>query len=146
MTPDIVLRDVVDEDLPALFALQADPTGAAMAGFRSRDRPAFDAHWAKIRQDPTALLRTIVYDDRVVGNMLAFDMDGRREVGYWIDQTYWGRGVASTALALLLMVECRRPLYGHAPRTNTASRRVLERNGFAYLEEDGDGVVLILRQ
>jgi len=144
--PRVSIREVIDEDLPLLYAHQADEASATMAGMPIRDREAFDAHWARIRHDPATLLRTIVFDGQVAGNVLSFEMKGRREVGYWLDQAMWGKGIASAALAQMLAIEQRRPLYGHLLKSNLGSRRVLERNGFEYLEDDGpDDLVLILR-
>src|SRR5262245_44064036 len=120
---EVTLREVRDDDLPALFAHQADGVGAAMAGLASRDQPAFDQHWAKIRTDPDTIVRTIVYGDEVAGNAVSFLIHGHREIGYWIDQALWGKGIASAAVALMLQEETRRPLYGHIITTNAGSRR-----------------------
>lgn len=140
----VSLREVRDDDLPTLFAHQADPASSAMAGVPSRDQPAFDAHWAKIRADPLTLIRAVIVDGEVAGQALSFLINGRREVGYWLDKAYWGRGIASAALAQLLEVETRRPLYGHLLKTNAASRRVLERNGFVYVADDGPADILMI--
>src|SRR5690606_18859114 len=46
MSTVVRLRDVEPDDLPVFYAHQRDAEAARMAGFPSRDRAAFDAHWA----------------------------------------------------------------------------------------------------
>ena len=57
------------------------------------------------------------------------------EIGYWIGQPFWGRGVASEAVRILVdavwkeypqVVRIFAEVFAH----NTASGRVLEKNGF----------------
>ena len=51
----IGLRDVLDEDLDALFEQMCDPVSVAMAAFTPEDhddRARFDAHMARVRKDP----------------------------------------------------------------------------------------------
>ena len=51
MTPPVAtIRPVEDDDLPILYEHQADPIANAMAVVPAKDRPAFDAHWVKIRR------------------------------------------------------------------------------------------------
>ncbi len=38
---------------------------------------------------------------------------GQREVGYWFGRQYWGKGVATRALAAFLDHVAVRPLYAH---------------------------------
>jgi hypothetical protein len=52
--PRIILRPVEPGDLPLFFEHQRDPIAVAMVAFQSRDRAAFDQHWAKILADKTA--------------------------------------------------------------------------------------------
>jgi RimJ/RimL family protein N-acetyltransferase len=126
----IELREVVDGDLPTHFAQQADLASAEMAGVPARDRAAFDEHWARIRADPTTVLRTIVLDGEIVGSVLAFERDGVREVGYRIGREHWGRGIATRALAAFLEELTERPLHAQVTHGNAGSIRVLEKCGF----------------
>ena len=81
------------------------------------------------------LLRTIVSDDgAVAGQLLSFPRNGVREIGYWLGRAFWGRGIASAALAEFLPLVTERPVYGVVSEANVASRRVLERNGFVIAE------------
>ncbi|MEY2529500.1 MAG: hypothetical protein QOJ05_1590, partial [Verrucomicrobiota bacterium] len=127
------LRDVEQGDLPAFFEHQRDPESVAMVVFASRERPAFDAHWAKILADDTSLKQTVVVEGKVAGNVTSFLREGVREVGYWLDRVYWGRGVATAALSSFLELEKRRPLYAGVARHNVASLRVLQKCGFVLI-------------
>jgi RimJ/RimL family protein N-acetyltransferase len=129
----IELREVLASDLPIIFEQQRDPEANRMAAFTSRDpndRNAFQAHWDKILADPEIIKRTIWVDGKIAGNIGSFLMFGEREVGYWIGKEYWGKGIASQALALFLKVVNLRPLHARAAKDNFASIRTLEKNGF----------------
>jgi RimJ/RimL family protein N-acetyltransferase len=85
-------------------------------------------------------------DGEVAGNVVAFDYEGRREVGYWIGRTFWSKGVATGALRAFLDEVTERPLYAGVAETNVASKRVLEKCGFTISEApagDDDGHVLM---
>ncbi|MEO7908349.1 MAG: GNAT family protein [Roseiflexaceae bacterium] len=132
----ILLRDVAADDLPIFFEQQLDPVATQMAAFPSRDRPAFMAHWAKILVDTTVIAQTILFDRQVAGNIASFEISGAREVGYWIGSQYWGKGIATEALAAFLKHEQARPLYAHVAKHNRGSLRVLEKCGFVIIGQD----------
>ena len=134
MSANVVLRDVEADDLPLFFEHQRDPVAVAMVAFHSRDRAAFDQHWAKILADETGLIKTVVAEGLVAGNIVSWMSDGKREVGYWIDRNFWGRGVATKALAAFLRLELNRPLYAAVAKHNLASIRVLQKCGFTVCE------------
>lgn len=139
MADDIVLRDVTDDDLPIFFEQQLDPDANYMAAFTSKDptdRDAFMAHWARIRADETIINRTVVYDGQVAGSVASFEDDGRLEVTYWLGREFWGKGIATKALATLLEYQTTRPIYARAAKDNTASLRVLQKCGFVITGED----------
>ncbi|MFF8967802.1 GNAT family N-acetyltransferase [Streptomyces sp. NPDC014995] len=127
----VVLREVHDSDLPVFFRQLNDPEALRMAAFTPEDpadRDAFEAHWTRIRS--TSLVRTILADGDVVGNAAVYGEPGEREVTYWVDRAYWGRGVATAALRGLLAEVPERPLYARAAADNAGSLRVLEKCGF----------------
>jgi RimJ/RimL family protein N-acetyltransferase len=130
MTHDVRLRDVAQDDLPIFFEHQRDPVANAMAAFPARDREAFMAHWAKIPTDETAVVKTILFDGYVAGNVVSWEQDGKRQVGYWIGKEYWGKGVATKALSEFLRLLETRPLYAHVAKHNAASLLVLQKCGF----------------
>jgi RimJ/RimL family protein N-acetyltransferase len=129
---DVVLREVHDSDLAVFFRQMNDPEALHMAAFTRKDpadRDAFDAHWKRIRASEDTL-RTVLVDGDVVGSAAVYGEPGEREVTYWVDRAYWGRGVATAALRGLLAEVSERPLYARAAADNAASRRVLEKCGF----------------
>jgi len=136
MTDIVFLRDVTESDLPIFFEQQLDPEATEMAAFPSRDRDAFMAHWAKILADDSVIVKAILFDGQVAGNIVCFEMSSKREVGYWIGKEYWGKGIATKALAAFLDHVKTRPLYAHVAKHNTGSRRVLEKCGFTIVGED----------
>ena len=137
----VALRGVRDEDLPLFFEHQLDPDATAMAAFPARDRDAFMAHWARIRRDETVILRSVLCEELVVGNVVSWENNGERYVGYWIAKEYWSKGIASAALASFLGEVTTRPLHARVARHNVASRRVLEKCGFAVSGEATGGDV-----
>ena len=126
----VELRPVAEDDLPVLYRHQADPAATQMAAFPSRDAAAFTKHWHKILADDSVLARTVLVDGQVAGNVVSFIEGSERDVGYWLGREFWGRGVATAALRLLLREVRARPLYGRVAAGNVASRRVLEKCGF----------------
>ena len=133
-----LLRDVIETDLPVFFEHQADPEAVAMADFPARDREAFDAHWERVLADPGLYKKTIVSEDQVAGNIGSWEQDGRRLVGYWLGREFWGKGLATRALAELIDDLGTQPLYAYVAKTNVASIRVLEKCGFVRSDEDED--------
>jgi RimJ/RimL family protein N-acetyltransferase len=139
------LREVEDADLAVFFAHQADREASLLADVPSRQRAAFDAHWARIRADPQVLIRTIEVEGQVAGNVLTFIHAGKRVVGYWLGRDWWGRGLATRALAAFLEIVDERPLRATVAHANAASVRVLEKNGFRLLREEPECLVFELR-
>jgi len=134
MLDGVVLRDVVEGDLPTFFEQQRDPAATHMAAFTAEDpgdRAAFDAHRARKSSDDSIRIRTILLDGRVARSVASFVMDDMREVAFWIGREFRGRGAASRALSELLVIEKVWPLYARVARDNVGSIRVLERCGFA---------------
>lgn len=127
---EIILRQIVETDLPLFFEHQVDPEAIRIAAFPARGREAFMAHWAKILADPAVVTRAIVFEGEVAGNVVAFEQKGVTLVGYWIGREYWGRGIATSALSQFLPFVTTRPLYAHVAKHNLASIRVLEKCGF----------------
>jgi RimJ/RimL family protein N-acetyltransferase len=142
----VALRPVSESDFPAFYEQQADPASVAMAALAARDRAAHDEHWRWALRQPTTRARTIVADGVVAGHVVSFLRDGVGdvEVGYWIDRSLWGHGVATAALAAFLDEEPRRPLTAGVATHNPGSRRVLEKCGFVVTDTIpdamGDGI------
>jgi RimJ/RimL family protein N-acetyltransferase len=129
----VALRPVHDSDLPVFFRQTNDPESLHMAAFTHEDpadRDAFDAHWKRIRARDDVLNRTILVDGDVVGSVAVYGEPDEREVTYWIDRAYWGKGIATAALRDLLAEAPERPVHARVAADNAGSRRVLEKCGF----------------
>lgn len=127
------LRPLTDADLDPLFEMMRDPEARHMAAFTSRDpndREMFEAHVSRLRDNPEVTYRVITHDGVTVGMVSCFVMEGDTEITYWLDRAFWGRGIATEALALFLAEVPARPLHAWAASDNQASLRVLRKNGF----------------
>lgn len=136
---NITLRDVTDSDLEIFFRYEQEPEAVQMAAFTAKDpsdRTAFDAHWAKIMADDKVLIKTIVWEGKVVGDISSFIMFDELEVSYWIGMEFWGRGIATSALAEFLKVQTERPIHARSAKDNVGSIRVLEKCGFVQTAEE----------
>ena len=127
---EILLRDVTEADLPIFFEQQLDPDATQMAAFPSRDRDAFMAHWKKIMGNESNILKTILFNGHVAGNIVSWYQSGEWEVGYWIGKEYWGKGIGTKALTEFLGCVRARPLFAHVAKHNIGSQRVLQKCGF----------------
>ena len=144
----VLLRAVEAGDIARFYEHQLDQGACRMAAFPSRDRAPFEAHWEKVLTADDVITRTVLVDGEIAGNILSFTQHGKREVGYWIDRTFWGRGVATRALAALLEIEPERPLHAEVAERNLGSQRVLEKCGFVRIgqedwldKETGDAIL-----
>ncbi len=82
------------------------------------------------------------------------DEEGRIEIGYWLGEPYWGHGYATEAVQALVDlafrvsdIEC---LYASFIKGNIASRNVLAKLGFNYVDDyqvlrEGHGQVALER-
>lgn len=129
----VSLRALREDDLPALFEIQFDDTAqrlAAFVGKDARDRDAYLQKFRKILADGANVTKVVEIGGEIVGSVAAFPIEGDTEITYWIRKDWWGRGVATRALAALLDEVTVRPVYGRVAEDNLGSIRVLERNGF----------------
>ena len=139
----LCLREVHDDDAPALFAIHSDPqvmrywsypawTQAAQAEQKVADIQ-------RQRRELDILVWTIADagTDRLIGTSAVFAIDlaqGRAEIGYSLHRDWHGRGLASETLRLILRylfdeLGLRRIEADADPR-NAASCRLLEKLGF----------------
>ncbi|WP_405059740.1 GNAT family N-acetyltransferase [Kribbella sp. NBC_01505] len=136
---EVALRDVEDSDLDALFEQMRDPESVRMAAFTRKDpndREDFDAHTAKLRSSPELVFLAVTRDGELAGTVGSWEMDGEREVTYWIDRAFWGQGIASQALMLLIDRLPAGPVHARVASDNAGSRRVLEKAGFVVIGSD----------
>ena len=130
---EIGLRAVRDEDLDAIYGQMRDPVAVRMAAFTAEDpddRAAFDAHFLRLRNDPEILLFAITVDAELAGTAAAFAVGDDTEITYWLDRSWWGRGIATRAVELLVDLVPVRPIMARAASDNGGSLAVLHKVGF----------------
>ncbi|AWE54802.1 N-acetyltransferase [Streptomyces nigra] len=125
---------MTEDDIPVLFEIQLDEDAQWLAAFTdagaARDAAAFEQKYRKILADEEIVNRVVEVGGEVVGSVATFPMEGDIELTYWIRKDWWGKGVATAAVAGLLEEVKHRPLHARVVEDNTGSVRVLERNGF----------------
>ncbi|MEP3477737.1 MAG: GNAT family N-acetyltransferase [Fuerstiella sp.] len=124
------LRPVKPEDLNLFYEFQLDPDANALAFTHPRTDAVFRAHWDEALKNTKVCVRAIEYHDDLVGCISCFQSDGQDSIGYWIGKQFWGQGIASESLKLLLQEVLIRPLHARVAVTNIASLRVLQKCGF----------------
>lgn len=154
-TSQIRLRAVNRGDLPLLYEFNLDPDANTLAGTIARSIESFNANWDKVLADSNVTARMIEIGEQVVGTISCFQRDGENCVGYWLDKRFWGQGIASHALELLLNEVHTRPLHAQVAIGNQASLRILQKAGFTIqriemCEEDerylaGEVIYLVLQ-
>jgi RimJ/RimL family protein N-acetyltransferase len=139
MSDKLVLRNVVNDDLPIFFEHQLDQEANYMAAFTAKDptnQEAFMAHWHRILADKTTINQTIIFNGQVAGSVSSYEEEGKPEVTYWLGKEYWGQGIATRALKEFLAHHNQtRPIYARVAKDNPGSRRVLEKCGFKIIGE-----------
>lgn len=133
------LQDSVLADLEHFFRIQQDADGIFMAAFTPKDpnnKSEYLHKYAKLLQEPTVNMKTIIVDEQIAGSISKFEIDGVAEITYWIDRPYWGKGIGTFALKSLLSLEPVRPIYGRVASDNIGSQRVLEKCGFLKVGTD----------
>src|SRR5919106_4785570 len=139
MSNKLVLRNVVDIDLPIFFEYQLDQEANYMAAFTAKDpsnQEAFMAHWHKILANNTNIIQTILFNGQVAGSVSSYEDEGKPEVTYWLGKKYWGKGIATLALKEFLAQKNQiLPIYARVAKDNLRSRRVLEKCGFKIIGE-----------
>ena len=121
------------EDLEQFFKFQVDPIACNIAAFTAKDptdKEAYMQKYAPLLSDPTIHMKTIFYNDQVVGSISKFEIEGEAEITYWINRQYWGQGIATKALELFFTQEKMRPIFGRTAFDNIGSQKVLLNNGF----------------
>ena len=154
MNDGVQLRDVVEADLPIMFQHQLGPPSKP----DGRVRPeGLDCLFGTLDENPQrsdhnqkvhCLRRNRGRKHR------EFRGSGKSLVGYWIGREFWGKGIATKALAKFLEQIPTRPLHAYVATRNGASIRVLEKCGFSIVgrdrtpgdahREEGDEVVMRL--
>lgn len=147
ITQRLMLRNLKPDDLDDFFSYCRKPNIGPMAG------------WAphKTVEDSYDILKLMIKDQEVWGITLKesdhiigtiglhvrhFDnaIKNQKEIGYVLDEPYWGRGLMVEAVYAVLdyafnVLELDKVLCGHA-KNNLQSKRVIEKTGFSYTHHE----------
>lgn len=139
----IELRKTTIDDLETLYVFQTDHESNWMAAFTSEnpnDKKAYMEKWTGIVKNPMISMQTIRLEDQILGSVIHFDVMEETNISYWIDRSYWGKGIATSALKMFVNYSVKRPLFARVAHDNYGSQKVLEKcefqrigreNGFA---------------
>jgi len=137
---DITLTDFTRAHLPAFAVLANDfevtkTLSSKPFPFDLCDAEAFYDKITKGIEAGTGGSRAVMVDGVLAGEMGRFyNEEGELEIGYMIGRPFWGRGIASRALALniALIIEEYEPdkIVAKVMLENPASAKVLINNGF----------------
>lgn len=142
-TGRIILRPWREDDAETLFKWASDPELGPLAGWpphksveESRDiiRTLFSGEgmWAVVLRETGEAIGCVGYLTASHSNLTI--LDNECEVGYWIARPYWGKGICTEALRLVVdycfRVKGFTTLWGDYFPTNPASGKVMEKCGF----------------
>lgn len=142
VTPLAALRVWSPDDLPSLVRYADNPRIAAglRDGFPSPYTAADAERFLAMAASPASrnLLLAIDVDGEACGGIGIHPLDDvyRRtaEIGYWLAEPYWGRGIATAAVRALVPLAFERydlaRIQAGIFSNNPASMRVLEKCGF----------------
>ena len=139
----ISLRPWRESDAPALYRYASDPEVGPRAGWAPHQSEAESLHiiqtifsnpttWAIIDNATGEAIGAMGYGPSCDCQLPA--REGEPTVGYWVARPYWGRGICTEALRLMLQhirstPSIRSVISGHFI-DNPASGRVMEKCGF----------------
>lgn len=136
-TPRLVLRPPIRGDVPELVRLAdnkaiADKLARLPHPYTRADGIAFVEIFA---QRPDERPYAITLDDRFVGIVgFTYRDNAAPELGYWLGEPYWGKGLMSEAVKALIEAAFATRLYpaieARALASNAGSLNVLEKAGF----------------
>ena len=142
-TDRILLRPWRDSDAEALFKYASDPEVGPRAGWPPHKSVEESLHiirtifsgegmWAVVWKESAEAIGCVGYLPASSSNLKIEEDQG--EVGYWIARPYWGMGICTEALGLVIdycfHTKGLSTLWGTYFPTNPASGRVMEKCGF----------------
>lgn len=147
VTKRLILRDLRLSDVKSFYAYAKKPTIGPSAGWEPH----------RSIEESTKILKLMIREQEVWGITLKesdiiigtvglhvrnFEnaIENRREVGYVLDDAYWGKGLMVEAVLKVLdygfkTLELDEITCGHK-LSNTQSKRVIEKVGFKYSNEE----------
>ncbi|AKI03116.1 acetyltransferase, ribosomal protein N-acetylase [Hoeflea sp. IMCC20628] len=152
LTENLVLRAPHAEDIDAIAILADNPAIATMVlriphPYGRADAESFVRSTTKRENGNCVYAITETETGKLLGCCsLDASEDGKAlEIGYWIGEPFWRRGIATEAVHALVDMAFRTREISHIDAScrviNPASRRVLQKSGFQF---QGSGMVSIL--
>jgi len=147
-TPRLILRAPIRGDVPALTLLANNPNIAEKLArlpspYTRADATAFVEIFAQ-RPDERPYAITLNGTDLIGIVGFTFAMGQYPELGYWLGEPHWGKGIMSEAVKALLETAFATGAYptirARALQTNTGSINVLTKAGFKKTGKDRDSV------
>ena len=148
-TERITLRPWLDTDAKALYKYASDPEVGPRAGWQPHKseeesleiiRTVFNnpTTWAIVWNETGEAIGAIGYGPSCDCSLPA--REGEPTVGYWVGKPYWGKGICTEALRLMIAhiretTVIRSLISGHFT-DNHASGRVMEKCGFVATGEN----------
>lgn len=142
-TDRIILRPWQESDAAALYKYASDPEVGPRAGWSPHKsleesleiiRTVFnnDTTWAIVLKETGEAIGAMGYGPSCDCNLPS--REGEPTVGYWVARPYWGRGICTEALGLMIRnilsdTDIASLISGHFI-DNPASGRVMEKCGF----------------
>ena len=146
-TPRLVLRAPIRGDVPELVKLAdnkaiADKLSRLPHPYTRADGIGFVEI---IAQRPDERPYAITLGDAFLGVVgFTFNTGEPPELGYWLGEPHWGKGLMSEAVKALVEAAFATHLFpvlkARALKTNLGSRNVLEKAGFVFLREDMEAI------
>ena len=147
-TPRLILRAPIRGDVPALVALAdnkaiAERLSRLPSPYTRADAIAFVEIYAQ-RPDERPYAITTEKGELLGIVGFSYAMGQHPELGYWLGEPHWGKGIMSEAAKALLEAAFATDHYpvvrARALQSNTASIRVLEKAGFKNIGSDIDSL------
>lgn len=145
VTPRLVLRAPIRGDVPELVKLADNPKIAAVLSRLPSPYTRADGigFVEIIAQRPDERPYAIIFDGHFAGVVgFSFKEGELPELGYWLGEPFWGKGLMSEAVKGLLEAAFATRQYpqiqARAMTSNLASLNVLEKAGFVRLGEGPD--------
>ncbi len=143
VTKRLILRALRLDDAPSLFYYGRKPNIGPMAGWPPHKSIEESYKILKImRHEEETWAITLKTDDTLIGTIgltsrdVFQALDNTKELGYALDDTYWGQGIIPEAAEAIvnygfIVLELDKILCGHYG-FNLQSKRVIEKLGFHY--------------
>lgn len=156
---NILFRDLQSADAISLYNIYSDKEAMKFRGSKAMESIA-DAHTFIRQQKWLAAGKMTIRkgvelraNQHVIGSvMYRFDIEqnGSCEIGYSIGRSFWGKGWGTAIVELLVKTAEDLPgiseVIAWSHKANTASVKVLQRNGFVQVKQEAKPDLLFFRQ